>query len=114
MVVPEGALFGSTRAHRELREKLLREFELPGGGLATGRGLQTLRRGQDLRHRLPPPVVEPAEGQAATGHVWFYEIRNDGYNPDKIQSGGRPETPEKNDIRWPALGVGRVQGVALP
>ena len=28
----------------------------------------------------------------------LYEIRNDGYDPDKIQSGGRPETPEKNDI----------------
>ena len=25
-------------------------------------------------------------------------MRNDGYDPDKIQGGGRPETPEKNDI----------------
>ena len=39
------------------------------------------------------------EVQAAnTEHVWFYEIRNDGYDPDKIQGGGRPETPGKNDI----------------
>jgi type I restriction enzyme M protein len=30
--------------------------------------------------------------------VWFYEIRNDGYDPDKISGGGRIETPEKNDI----------------
>ena len=30
--------------------------------------------------------------------MWFYEIRNDGYDPDKIQSGSRPETPEKNDV----------------
>jgi Putative restriction endonuclease/Type III restriction enzyme, res subunit len=29
---------------------------------------------------------------------WFYEVRNDGYNPDKIVGGGRPETPELNDI----------------
>lgn len=40
-----------------------------------------------------------------TGHVWFYEVRNDGYDPDKIVGGGRPETPEKNEIpdllqRW--------------
>ena len=98
VVVPEGALFGSTRAHRELREKLLREFELlavvslPAGVFRPYAGVKTsvivFRR----------PVVEPAEGQAATGHVWFYEIRNDGYDPDKIQSGGRPETPEKNDV----------------
>ena len=28
VVVPEGALFGSTKAHKELRERLLREFEI--------------------------------------------------------------------------------------
>jgi type I restriction enzyme M protein len=33
-----------------------------------------------------------------SGNVWFYEVRNDGYDPDKIVGGGRPETPEKNDI----------------
>ena len=98
VVVPEGALFGSTRAHRELREKLLREFELlvvvslPAGVFRPYAGVKTsvivFRR----------PVAEPTEGQATTRHVWFYEIRNDGYDPDKIQGGGRPETPEKNDI----------------
>ena len=56
--------------------------------------LQTYRKGSVFRR----PVAESAEGQAATRHVWFYEIRNDGYDPDKIQGGGRPETPEKNDI----------------
>jgi type I restriction enzyme M protein len=25
-------------------------------------------------------------------------VRNDGYDPDKITGGGRPETPDKNDI----------------
>jgi type I restriction enzyme M protein len=30
--------------------------------------------------------------------VWFYEIKNDGYDPDKITGGGRPETPERNNI----------------
>ena len=34
----------------------------------------------------------------ATDKVWFYEIKNDGYDPDKITGGGRPETPDKNDI----------------
>ena len=46
-------------------------------------------------HRL---ATGPEEGQTATKQVWFYEIRNDGYDPDKIQGGGRPETPEENDI----------------
>ena len=98
VVVPEGALFGSTRAHKDLREGLLRECELlavvslPAGVFKPYAGVKTsvivFRR----------PATEPAEGQAATGRVWFYGIRNDGYGPDKIQSGGRPETPEKNDI----------------
>jgi type I restriction enzyme M protein len=30
--------------------------------------------------------------------IWFYEIKADGYDPDKISGGGRPETPERNDI----------------
>ena len=44
------------------------------------------------------PKTESAEGRTATGRVGFYDIRNDGYDPDRIQGGGRPETPEKNDI----------------
>jgi type I restriction enzyme M protein len=100
-VVPEGALFGSTGAHKELRGKLLREFEvlavvsLPAGVFKPYAGVKT----SVLVFRRP--TAEPAKGQAATRHVWFYEVRNDGYDPDKIQGGGRPETPEKNDI--PAL-----------
>ena len=98
VVVPEGALFGSTRAHKDLRERLLRECELlavvslPAGVFKPYAGVKTsviiFRR----------PATEPAEGRAATGRVWFHEIRNDGFDPDKIQGGGRPETPEKNDI----------------
>jgi len=40
----------------------------------------------------------PSRGSRPRRRVWFYEIRNDGFDPDKIQGGGRPETPEKNDI----------------
>ena len=98
VVVPEGALFGSTKAHNDLRERLLRECELlavvslPAGAFKPYAGVKT----SVLVFRRP--TTEPAEGQAATGRVWFYEIRNDGYDPDRIQGGGRPETPEKNDI----------------
>lgn len=98
VVVPEGALFGSTRAHKDLREKLLREYELqavvslPAGVFKPYAGVKT----SVLVFRRP--ATEPGEGEAATQQVWFYEIRNDGYDPDKIQGGGRPETPEQNDI----------------
>jgi len=101
VVVPEGLLFGSTGAHVELRTKLLREFELqavvslPSGVFKPYAGVKTsvlvfLR-----------PVIAPAVGTLATRFVWFYQVQADGYDPDKIQGGGRPETPERNDL--PAL-----------
>ena len=98
VVVPEGALFGSTKAHKDLREKLLREYELqavvslPAGVFKPYSGVKTSVL--VFRHS----VTEPRESDAATRHVWFYEILNDGYDPDRIQAGGRPETPEKNDL----------------
>ena len=98
VVVPEGALFGSTGAHKDLREKLLRQYELqavvslPAGVFKPYAGVKT----SVLVFRRP--ATELGEGEAATQQVWFYEIRNDGYDPDKIQGGGRPETPEQNDI----------------
>ncbi len=101
VVVPEGLLFGSTRAHRELRERLLHEFEvlavvsLPAGVFKPYAGVKT----SVLVFRRPRTELE--DGDGATRQVWFYEIRNDGYDPDKIQQGGRPETPFENDI--PAL-----------
>ncbi len=114
VVVPEGALFGSTKAHKELRETLLREYEiqavvsLPAGVFKPYAGVKTsvlvLRRS----------AAEPEDGRPATRQVWFYEIRNDGYDPDKIQGGGRPETPDENNIpsllaAWGDYKVSRFQ-----
>jgi type I restriction enzyme M protein len=101
VVVPEGALFGSTGAHVELRNKLLQDFEvlavisLPAGVFKPYAGVKT----SVLVFRRP--ANPPEQGKPATGKVWFYEIKNDGYDPDKVSGGGRPETPEQNDI--PAL-----------
>ena len=98
VVVPEGALFGSTKAHKALREKLLREYELqavvslPAGVFKPYAGVKTSVL--VFRH----PTIELGEGEAATKRVWFYELGNDGYDPNKIQGGARPETPEKNGI----------------
>lgn len=98
VVVPEGALFGSTTAHKELREKLLRQFEvlavvsLPAGVFKPYAGVKT----SVLVFRKPKTA--PDDTATATSHVWFYEIRNDGYDPEKIQQGGRPETPNENHV----------------
>ena len=100
VVVPEGLLFGSTKAHVDLRRKLMGDYDLlavislPAGVFKPYAGVKT----GVLVFRKPMVDTKAAQ---KTGKVWFYEVRNDGYDPDKIVGGGRPETPEKNDI--PAL-----------
>ena len=95
VVVPEGLLFGSTKAHTDLRKKLLTEFDLmavvslPAGVFKPYSGVKT----GVLVFR------KPVSGSSKRiEKVWFYEITNDGYDPEKISGGGRIETPEKNDI----------------
>ncbi len=98
VVVPEGLLFGSTSAHTELRRKLLDDYQLlavvslPAGVFKPYAGVKT----GVLVFRKPESATK--DKKKPEGKVWFYEIRNDGYDPDKIQGGGRPETPAKNDI----------------
>ena len=98
VVVPEGAVFGSTTAHTELRRKLCTDFQmqavvsLPSGVFKPYAGVKT----SVLVFRRP--VNPPEDGELASQKVWFYQIDNDGYDPDRIQGGGRPETPELNDI----------------
>lgn len=95
VVVPEGLLFGSTGSHVELRRKLMEDFELlavvslPAGVFKPYAGVKTAV----LVFRHPGDEKKPSLEK-----VWFFEVKNDGYDPDKIQGGGRPETPEKNDI----------------
>ena len=97
VVVPEGLLFSSTKAHKELRQKLIENYELlavislPAGIFKPYAGVKT---GVLVFRR-------PQNGDRKTktkGKVWFYEVKNDGFDPDKIVGGGRPETPEQNDI----------------
>ena len=100
VVVPEGLLFGSTKAHVDLRRKLMRDCDLlavislPAGVFKPYAGVKT----GVLVFRRP---LGDTKAAPKASKVWFYEVRNDGYDPDKSVGGGRPETPETNDI--PAL-----------
>lgn len=95
VVVPEGVLSGSTGAHVELRKRLVEDFDLlavvslPSGVFKPYAGVKTAV----LVFRKP--LTDDAK---RLSKVWFYEIRNDGFDPDKIAGGGRVETPDKNDI----------------
>ena len=44
------------------------------------------------------PENSPSKKAKASRKVWFYEVRADGYDPEKISGGVRPETPARNDI----------------
>lgn len=113
VVVPEGLLSGSTGAHVALRSKLVRDFDLlavvslPSGVFKPYAGVKTAV----LVFRNPI-----SDNVKRLDKVWFYEIRNDGYDPDKIVGGGRMETPEKNDIpdllsNWKLY---KASGFAIP
>jgi len=110
VIVPEGLLFGSTSAHVQLRRKLVEEFELlavvslPAGIFKPYAGVKT----GVLVFRRPVESTRKKDG----ARVWFYEVRADGFDPDRIQGGGRPETPERNDIpdlltQWAAYRASR-------
>jgi len=98
VVVPEGLLFGSSRAHVDLRRKLIEEYNLhavislPAGVFKPYAGVKT---GVLV---FSKPFNGENRKKKRDSKVWFYEVRNDGFDPDKIAGGVRPETPEKNDI----------------
>jgi len=100
VVVPEGLLFGSTSAHKELRRKLVEDFDLlavvslPAGVFKPYAGVKT---GVLVFRRLASGAKKDKKAKHKE-KVWFYEVRADGFDPDKISGGGRPETPERNDI----------------
>lgn len=100
VVVPEGLLFGSTSAHVELRRKLVEDYDLlavvslPAGVFKPYAGVKT----GVLVFRRPVSSAKKDKTTKSKEYVWFYEVRADGFDPDKISGGGRPETPERNDI----------------
>ena len=99
VVMPEGALFGSTGAHKELRRKLLHDYEVQAV-VSLGAGFFKPYTGVKTSVLVFRKPTSKPKG-AATKNVWFYELHADGYDPEKTQAGGRPETPNLNDI--PAL-----------
>ncbi|MCG7995582.1 MAG: type I restriction-modification system subunit M [Candidatus Thiodiazotropha taylori] len=73
-VVPQGVLFGSSKAHQKVRQLLIEENQLDGV------------------INLPSGVFKPYAGVATaillfikggkTDHVWFYDVEDDGFSLD--------------------------------
>lgn len=74
VIVPDGVLFGSTKAHKDLRKLLVEDH------------------GLDAVIKLPSGVFKPYAGVSTailfftkddqTDHVWFYEVTADGFSLD--------------------------------
>ena len=99
VIVPDGVLFGSSKAHKTLRKMLVEDQKL------------------DAIVNMPSGVFKPYAGvstaivfftktnSGGTDNVWFYDMQADGFSLDDK----RAETPDKSDLadilaRWKKLG----------
>ena len=86
VIVPDGVLFGSSKAHQEIRKTLIEDNRLdgvvsmPGGVFKPYAGVSTA-------------VLLFTRG-GTTDRIWFYDMAYDGFSLDDK----RQLTPEQNDI----------------
>jgi len=86
VIVPDGVLFGSSKAHAETRKRIIEENRLDGVV------------------SMPSGVFKPYAGVstavllftrgASTDRIWFYDMEHDGFSLDDK----RTPTPEASDI----------------
>ncbi len=108
VIVPEGVLFGSTNAHRELRRQLLFDHQiegiisLPAGVFQPYTGVKTsilvFQKVKAETGRAAPSRTERGAAPRTEG-VWFYEVTADGYSLDAKRD---PQPLQPNDL-WDAL-----------
>lgn len=88
VIVPDGVLFGSSKAHKEIRKKLLEENQLdavismPSGVFKPYAGVSTAIL-----------IFTKTSATSKTKKVWFYDMRADGFSLDDKRS-----EIEQNDI----------------
>ncbi|MFD0619695.1 N-6 DNA methylase [Paenibacillus sp. GCM10027629] len=86
-IVPDGVLFGSSNAHKEIRKELVDNHKLeaiismPSGVFKPYAGVSTAI------------LIFTKTGAGGTDHVWFYDMKADGYSLDD-----KRQPIEQNDI----------------
>ncbi len=99
VIVPEGVLFGASKAHQELRRMLVEDhkldavIKLPSGVFRPYAGVSTA------------VLVFTKTGVGGTDHVWFYDMQADGFSLDDKRAslldaeklGVAPATPLNTD-----------------
>jgi len=98
VIVPDGVLFGSSNAHKQLRQILVEDQKLdavismPSGVFKPYAGVSTAI------------LIFTKTNSGGTDHVWFYDMQADGFSLDDKRS---PQ-PDKSDLpdilrRWKTL-----------
>ncbi|MBX9581251.1 MAG: type I restriction-modification system subunit M [Gemmataceae bacterium] len=104
VIVPDGVLFGSSKAHKELRRMLVEEHKLdgvvslPGGVFKPYAGVSTAI------------LLFTKTGVGGTDRVWFYDVAADGRSLDDKRT---PLLPERSwgrcrRCRWPRTSTPRT------
>lgn len=95
-IVPDGVLFGSDKAHKQLRtelvdkQKLIGVISMPAGIFNSGSKKGSSSKGSGVKTSF---IIFEKTNKGGTDFVWFYDMRADGYSLDLK----RTETKE-NDI----------------
>lgn len=89
VIVPDGILFGASKAHKELRRMLVEDhklqaiIKLPSGVFRPYAGVSTAI------------LLFTKTNSGGTDSVWFYEIQNDGFSlDDKRLPSGQSDLPD--------------------
>ena len=93
VVVPDGVLFGSSNAHKEVRRLIIEEQQLnavismPSGVFKPYAGVSTA------------VIIFTKTNSGGTDNVWFYDMKADGYSlddkRDKIETDDLPDIIER-------------------
>lgn len=93
IIVPDGVLFGSSRAHKSLRQTIVEEnrleavISMPSGVFKPYAGVSTA------------VLIFTKTGIGGTDKVWFYDMENDGYslndNRNPIDANDIPDIIER-------------------
>ena len=87
VIVPDGVLFGSSNAHRSLRERLLAAAEL--------QGIVSMPAGVFKPYAGVSTAVLVFVKGGTTAQVWFYDMMADGYSlDDKREKVGGSDLPD--------------------
>ena len=104
VIVPDGVLFGSSKAHKALREMLVEECEL--------RGVVSLPAGVFKPYAGVSTAVLLFGKGGRTEHVWFYDMEADGYSLDdkreKVDENDIPDVIERWRVRDPEKDTDRT------